>query len=100
MINHSLDHEILPIAYEFAADFRDVFEIRGMKREARGRASRPTAEGRRVTFHYEGLDKIERATVIEFSEPPGRLTPETSSSSGARHGWPRPSTPSTPCGPC
>ena len=76
VINHSLDHEILPIAYEFAADFRDVFEIRGMKREARGRVSRPVAEGRRVSFRYEGLDKIERATVIEFSEPPGRLTPE------------------------
>ena len=76
VINHSLDHEILPIAYEFAADFRDVFEIRGMKRKARGKQTRPKANGRRVSFHYEGLDKVERATVIEFSEPPGRLSGE------------------------
>jgi glycogen debranching enzyme len=76
VINHSLDHEILPVAYEFAADFHDVFEIRGMKRAARGSYKRPKAEGRRVEFHYQGLDKVERATVIEFSEPPGRLTGE------------------------
>ena len=76
VINHSLDHEILPVAYEFAADFRDVFEIRGMKREARGKHARAKAEGRRVSFHYAGLDKVERATIIEFSEPPGRLTGE------------------------
>ena len=76
IVNHSLDHAILPIAYEFAADFRDVFEIRGMKRRARGRFSTPKTDGRRVSFHYEGLDTIERSTVIEFSEPAGRLTGE------------------------
>ena len=76
IINHSLDHEILPIAYEFGADFRDVFEIRGMKRKARGTMAPTKAHGRRVSFAYTGLDKVERNTVIEFSEPPGRLSGE------------------------
>jgi len=76
IINHSLDHEILPISYEFAADFRDVFEIRGMKRKARGKSLPPKIDGRRVSFRYEGLDKVERTMVIEFSEPPGRLSGE------------------------
>jgi glycogen debranching enzyme len=76
IVNHSLDHEILPVAYEFDADFHDVFEIRGMRRKARGRRLPNEAEGRRMRFAYEGLDGIRRETVVEFSDPPGRLSGE------------------------
>src|SRR6185312_11415973 len=71
--NHSLDHELLPLTIEFDADFRDMFEIRGLGRNARGKRAAPTHDGRRITFCYRGLDDIERASVIAFSEPPARF---------------------------
>jgi glycogen debranching enzyme len=74
IVNHSLDEELLPLAFEFAADFRDMFEIRGMKREAHGRQVAPILDGRRVIYGYRGLDGIDRASVIAFSEPPARLS--------------------------
>src|ERR1700733_14682678 len=72
--NHSLDDELLPLAIEFAADFRDMFEIRGIGRAAHGKLVSPIVNGRQIIFGYRGLDDIERASVIAFSEPPGRFT--------------------------
>ena len=72
--NHSLDDAILPLIYEFAADFRDIFEVRGTVRPARGTLLGPELDGRRAIFGYEGLDGQLRSSVIAFSEPPGRLT--------------------------
>jgi len=75
IVNHSLDDEILPVSYGFAADFHDIFEIRGMKRPAgRGTVEAPALNGRSVAFAYNGLDGVRRETVIAFSEPPGRLS--------------------------
>jgi glycogen debranching enzyme len=74
VVNHSLDNEILPVAYAFGADFHDIFEIRGMPRPGgRGVVAPPELTGRGVTFAYEGLDAVRRRVVIAFSEPPGRL---------------------------
>jgi glycogen debranching enzyme len=74
LVNHSLDDELAPVAYEFAADFRDMFEIRGLPRQAHGKQAAPEADGRQVRFRYAGLDGLERTSVVSFSEPPGRLT--------------------------
>lgn len=74
-VNYSRDLVILPVSLEFEADFSDMFEVRGSKRGARGLRRTPVAEGRSVTFAYTGLDKVERGSVISFSEPPGRLSP-------------------------
>jgi glycogen debranching enzyme len=73
VVNHSLDDELLPVSYEFAADFRDMFEIRGIARAAHGALAAPILNGRQVIFGYAGLDDIERTSVIAFSEPPARL---------------------------
>ena len=75
VVNHSLDEAILPLDIEFDADFHDIFEIRGLRRKARGELSAPVLDGRRVVFGYVGLDGVERASVVQFSEPPARLTP-------------------------
>jgi glycogen debranching enzyme len=72
--NHSLDDELLPLVIEFAADFRDMFEIRGIGRAAHGKLTAPMIDGRQIIFGYRGLDDIERASVIAFSEPPGRFS--------------------------
>jgi glycogen debranching enzyme len=44
------------IELEWAADFADVFEIRGARRIRRGTYYAPEVEGARVRLRYEGLD--------------------------------------------
>jgi glycogen debranching enzyme len=57
----------------FAADFQDLFEVRGTKRLHHGRQSSYPHRPDRATFHYHGLDEIERRTVLHFSPAPHRL---------------------------
>src|SRR5579871_587985 len=71
--NHSLDHELLPLSIELEADFRDIFEVRGIGRRARGKTHEPINDGRRISFRYDGLDNLERTSVVAFSEPPARF---------------------------
>jgi glycogen debranching enzyme len=71
--NFGLDQVMLPLAFEYAADFRDIFEVRGFKRRRRGTILEPQVSGRHVVFSYEGLDDVRRTCVVAFSEPPWRM---------------------------
>ena len=73
-VNYSRDVVLIPLSIEFAADFRDMFEVRGMSRPKRGFLHPAENDGRSVRFCYDGLDKVQRASVISFSDPPGRIT--------------------------
>ncbi|MHB8529583.1 MAG: amylo-alpha-1,6-glucosidase [Caulobacteraceae bacterium] len=75
MTNFGLDEVMTPIAFEYGADFRDMFEVRGLARPARGTFAKPRLNGRSVVFGYRGLDEVERRGVVAFSEPPWRMTP-------------------------
>ena len=61
------------ISVGFAADFADLFEVRGLARKQRGTES-TDRDNQSVTFRYEGLDGIERCTRIHFDAAPIRLT--------------------------
>lgn len=74
IVNYSRDEVIVPLRIDLGADFRDMFEVRGMKRRRRGLMLPATTDGRSVTYRYEGLDRVERGCTIAFSDPPGRLT--------------------------
>ncbi|WP_343713887.1 amylo-alpha-1,6-glucosidase [Inquilinus sp.] len=63
----------VPLAIQFAADFRDMFEVRGATRLRRGRLSGPEIGTDAVALGYTGLDKVGRRAVIRFSETPERL---------------------------
>ena len=63
-------HRRLSLDYLFDADFRDLFEVRGMKRAKRGSHSTRVAGPDRVEFRYSGLDKVERRTSIVFAPAP------------------------------
>ena len=54
----------------FAADFRDVFEVRGMHRPQRGTLFPEEREGGRVRLAYRGLDDILRVSLLRFDPPP------------------------------
>jgi len=75
IVNHGIEDMLLPLAFEYASDFADIFEVRGTHRARRGTLHTPTTDGRRVTFRYTGLDDVERTSCLSFSEPPARLTP-------------------------
>ena len=64
---------------EFDADFRDIFEIRGMKRKKRGQILKPVLKKQHITLSYKGLDNITRKTTLIFSEKPKNLTAENAS---------------------
>ena len=71
--NFGLDQVMLPLVFEYAADFRDMFEVRGVRRARRGMQLTPQLQGRHVLFAYEGLDEIVRISTVAFSEPPWRM---------------------------
>src|SRR5437773_701484 len=58
------------LTFDLDADFADIFEVRGTRRERRGVRLDPVVDGRELRFHYRGLDGEERWTSIEWSDPP------------------------------
>jgi glycogen debranching enzyme len=74
LTNFGLDEVMAPLCITYGADFRDMFEVRGLRRRARGVARAPFANGRSVHFAYQGLDGLERTCALEFSEPPWRMS--------------------------
>jgi glycogen debranching enzyme len=58
----------------FAADFADLFEVRGDRRPRRGLLDVAVVDARTVRFSYHGLDAVERTTTIHFDPPPESLT--------------------------
>lgn len=58
----------------FAADFADLFEIRGMTRLRRGELHDPVIGPDHVHLRYVGRDAVERHTHIQFDPAPDRVT--------------------------
>ncbi len=58
----------------FAADFADLFEVRGARRLNRGIHHPAALCMSGVTLSYAGLDGCERTTQLCFDPPPTRLT--------------------------
>ncbi len=67
---------VAPLSLSFAADFRDMFEVRGTRREVRGRLLPTAVTTDTVVVGYAGLDGIFRTCSLAFSEHPDRLTPD------------------------
>jgi glycogen debranching enzyme len=64
----------VPVAFHFASDFSDIFEVRGMRRERRGRELAPQVAADGVQLRYAGLDSVTRACAITFHPPPQALS--------------------------
>jgi glycogen debranching enzyme len=62
------------LTMRFGADFADLFEARGQKRQRRGTIEPPLVGRDRVTLGYVGLDGKRRETLVQFDPPPTRLT--------------------------
>ncbi len=57
-----------------AADFADVFEVRGVERRTSGRLLPPTHEGDRLRFSYVAGDGQRRETLVELEPSPGGVS--------------------------
>jgi glycogen debranching enzyme len=75
LINYSLSPVELFFTLQFDTDFADIFEVRGIKRRARGRRLADEVEADRVALGYEGLDGVVRRTDIAFFPAPEKLSP-------------------------
>ncbi|MCO6415997.1 amylo-alpha-1,6-glucosidase [Siccirubricoccus sp. KC 17139] len=63
----------LALDIQFAADFADLFEVRGERRPRRGTLQAPGLAPDGVTLAYVGLDHRRRATRLRFHPAPDRL---------------------------
>jgi glycogen debranching enzyme len=68
--NFSLGPLTISLSLDIAADFVDIFEVRGEKREKRGMLLPPrcTDDGSEIVFEYHGLDNVVRQTVIRCDQ--------------------------------
>jgi glycogen debranching enzyme len=69
-------HATLSIAltFDLAADFADIFEVRGMRRPQRGVLLAPDVDAHTVRLRYRGLDGDERWTVVHWNERPSEIS--------------------------
>lgn len=75
--NFALGPVAIDLELRFAADYVDIFEVRGLKRLGRGWPREPRTDGgRRVTLSYEGLDRVTRETSLECHPAPDSLGPD------------------------
>ncbi len=70
--NFSLDHQHVLLTIGFEADFRDIFEVRGHTRDARGN-TRLSAAADCLLFEYTALDGVLYSTKVRFYRAPNRL---------------------------
>jgi glycogen debranching enzyme len=73
LANYSQEHSTVLLSLQFAADFRDMFEVRGSTRARRGTVHAAEVGKNAVVLRYEGLDKLVRSSVLSFSQVPDQL---------------------------
>jgi glycogen debranching enzyme len=67
---------LLPLEIWVAADFADVFEVRGSRRERRGTRIPPQVSDERIELGYLGLDGVERRVRILLPQPAPKASGE------------------------
>jgi glycogen debranching enzyme len=77
--NHGDRTVDLRLTMLFDSDFADLFEVRGLRRERRGKARRRAIRPATTILGYEGLDDRTRQTVLHFDPPPNEITATTAS---------------------
>ncbi|HWP34077.1 MAG TPA: glycogen debranching N-terminal domain-containing protein [Thermodesulfobacteriota bacterium] len=61
------------LTLHLAADFADIFEVRGAVRPARGSTLTPVVGPGRLALAYRGLDGVHRSTHVAFAPAPESL---------------------------
>jgi len=77
--NHGDRAVDLRLTMLFDSDFADLFEVRGLRRERRGSASRRAIRPATTILGYQGLDARTLQTTLHFDPPPSEITATTAS---------------------
>ncbi|MEP9352656.1 amylo-alpha-1,6-glucosidase [Xanthobacter sp. KR7-65] len=72
--NYDVEPRNIALALSFAADFADLFEVRGATRLRRGTLRAPDVARDTVRLAYSGLDGGQRMTVLRFEPAPTTLS--------------------------
>jgi len=75
--NFNLVHVDFMLELQFAADFVDVFQVRGVARQKHGQYYAPIVKNDSITFVYRGLDHVTRQTHVRFSPAPYEIVDRT-----------------------
>ena len=63
----------LPVSLRYAADYVDLFEVRGMRRARRGSLRPPRVTRSTAILGYDGLDGLRRQTRISLTPAPAEI---------------------------
>ncbi|MGH9357276.1 MAG: amylo-alpha-1,6-glucosidase [Terriglobia bacterium] len=74
LTNFSLSPVVASLSIEFDADFADVFEVRGIKRERKGRFLPEEVNKCCAILRYEGLDGVVRKSRLLWAPNPDSLS--------------------------
>jgi len=74
IVNYGLAPVDIPLALAIGADFADIFEVRGTRREKRGQRLEDRITSDSILLSYEGLDKVVRQTCIESRPDPVQIS--------------------------
>jgi len=64
----------LSLTFDVDSDFADIFEVRGTRRERRGRRLDPIIDGASLRLGYRGLDDEDRWAIFEWTEAPAAIS--------------------------
>jgi glycogen debranching enzyme len=73
-VNYGMHSLSVPITMSFAADYADIFQVRGMTREQTGRMLDPETGPDYMVLGSKGLDRITRRTRILCQPAPERIS--------------------------
>ena len=73
-VNYGMERLEIPLCIDFDADFADIFEVRGIAREHRGRRLNDRVHDKSIVLSYEGLDRKLRETSIRTDIAPQRIS--------------------------
>jgi glycogen debranching enzyme len=75
LVNYGLAPVDIPFRLAIGADFVDIFEVRGTRREKRGRRLEDQIGKDSIVLSYEGLDNVVRQTRVQCHPTPVRISP-------------------------
>jgi glycogen debranching enzyme len=72
--NYSVARLDVALTIQFAADFADIFEVRGIRRERRGQKLPSKVDRGELILTYKGLDGVLRRTHVACSPEPEEIS--------------------------
>jgi glycogen debranching enzyme len=72
--NHGDRPIVIQLAVGFGNDFADLFEVRGTRRQRRGKSRSRVIDPGQALLQYQGLDNEVRSTRVRFEPAPTRLS--------------------------